>query len=160
VPGRLAVGAGSRGGLKQIERQLQAAALTLACSPPSAEDLVQERIRTRQDFQVELNSWVDRTDGQGQPYLYLDLQVLKERDNPLDELTVKVEQIGEQEEVLSEDRVTLDVADLTRGLTKSMNAEVRPMAEGVVGLRVFIEPDPPRENWDEFPEFDEVRPRT
>jgi len=41
------------------------AALTLACSPPSAEDLVQERIRARQDFQVELNSWVDRTDAQG-----------------------------------------------------------------------------------------------
>lgn len=135
-------------------------ALPVACSPPTAEELVQERIRARTDFTVELSSWVDRTDAQGQPYLYLDLRVIKDRDNPLAELTVMVEQLDEQQNVLSEQRITVDVADLTRGLAKSLSAEVQPIAEDVMGVRVYVEPDPPREAWDQFPEFDEVRPRT
>lgn len=135
------------------------AALSLACSPPTAEELVRERIRARHDFQVELSSWVDRTDARGQPYLYLDLRVVKNRDNPLAQLTIMVEQLDEQENILAQQRVTLDVADLTRGLTRSMSAEVRPLAEGVMGVRVHIEPEPPREVWDQFPEFDDVRPR-
>ena len=36
------------------------AAATIACSPPTAEDLVAEVIAVRNSFEVSLSSWIDR----------------------------------------------------------------------------------------------------
>jgi hypothetical protein len=46
-----------------------------------------------------------------------------------------------------------------RGLSKNYGLEVRPMAAGVEGVTLVLEPNPPPDVWDQFPELDRVRPR-
>ncbi len=131
-----------------------------ACSPPSAEDLVAEVIRTRNNFEVSLASWIDRDTDTAQPWLYLDVVVLKDTEDNLTRLTVLVKQLDEAGAVLAEQRVAIDVSNMDmRGLSKNYGLELRPLAAGVEGVTLVIEPNPPREVWDQFPELDRVRPR-
>ncbi len=135
-------------------------AAVVACSPPSAEDLVAEVIRTRNNFEVSLASWIDRDTDTAQPWLYLDVVVLKDTEDNLTRLTVLVKQLDEAGAVLAEQRVAIDVSNIDmRGLSKNYGLELRPMAAGVEGVTLAIEPNPPREVWDQFPELDRVRPR-
>ena len=135
-------------------------AAVAACSPPSAEDLVAEVIRTRNNFEVSLASWIDRDTDTAQPWLYLDVVVLKDTEDNLTRLTVLVKQLDEAGAVLAEQRVAIDVSNIDmRGLSKNYGLELRPMAAGVEGVTLAIEPNPAREVWDEFPELDRVRPR-
>ena len=135
-------------------------AAVVACSPPSAEDLVAEVIRTRNNFEVSLASWIDRDTDTAQPWLYLDVVVLKDTEDNLTRLTVLVKQLDEAGAVLAEQRVAIDVSNMDmRGLSKNYGLELRPQAAGVEGVTLAIEPNPPREVWDQFPELDRVRPR-
>ncbi len=135
-------------------------AAVAACSPPSAEDLVAEVIRTRNNFEVSLASWIDRDTDTAQPWLYLDVVVLKDTEDNLTRLTVLVKQLDEAGAVLAEQRVAIDVSNIDmRGLSKNYGLELRPMAAGVEGVTLAIEPNPAREVWDQFPELDRVRPR-
>jgi len=135
-------------------------AAAVACSPPSAEDLVADVIATRNQFEVSLSSWIDRDADTAQPWLYLDVAVVKNTEERLSRLTVLVEQLDADNEVLSSQRVPIDVSDMdVRGLSKTYGVEVRPMSPGVEGVRLVIEPNPSEDVWDEFPELDRVRPR-
>lgn len=135
-------------------------AAVVACSPPSAEDLVAEVIRTRNNFEVSLASWIDRDTDTAQPWLYLDVVVLKDTEDNLTRLTVLVKQLDEAGAVLAEQRVAIDVSNIDmRGLSKNYGLELRPMAAGVEGVTLVIEPNPAREVWEQFPELDRVRPR-
>ena len=132
----------------------------VACSAPSAEDLVAEVIATRNRFDVSLSSWIDRDTDTATPSLYLDVAVVKNTEDSLTRLTVLVEQLDANNQVLASQRVPIDVSDMdTRGLSKNYGLEVRPMAPGVEGVRLRIEPNPDPEVWSEFPELDRVRPR-
>ena len=135
------------------------ALLAIACTPPSAEDLVNEILLARTEFEVELTSWVPRDEGGGDPHLYLDVTILKETDEPLRHLTVMVEQQDELGNKLSETRVALDVNNVERGYPQNVSVAVRPLMPNVEGVRLYLEPNPPREAWSEFPELDAVRPR-
>ena len=137
-----------------------AALAIIACSPPSAEDLVAEIITTRNGYEVALGSWIDRDAGGGDPHLYLDVVVVKNTQEFLRDLTVLVEQLDADNEVLDSQRIALDVSGLdVSGLSKNIGVEVRPMVAGVEGVRLLIEPNPPREVWPELRELDRVRPR-
>jgi hypothetical protein len=135
-------------------------AATAACAAPSADDLVAEVIATRNQFEVSLSSWIDRDADTPQPWLYLDVAVVKNTEEQLTRLTVLVEQLDAAGEVLSSTRVPIDVSDMdVRGLSKTYGLDVRPMAPGVEGVRLLVEPNPAPETWGEFPELDRVRPR-
>lgn len=139
---------------------LPLAAAAFACSPPSAEDLVAEVIATRNDYEVALSSWIDRNAGTPQASLYLDVTVVKNTEESLNRLTVLVEQLDADNNVLDSQRVPIDVSDMdTRGLSRNYGVEVRPLAPGVEGVRLLVEPNPPSDVWDQFPELDRVRPR-
>ncbi len=139
---------------------LLVAATAIACSPPSAEDLVAEVLATRRDFDVSLSSWIDRDADTPQPWLYLDVAVVKNTEADLSRLTVLVEQLDAADNVLASQRVPIDVSDMdVRGLSKSYGLEVRPMAPGVEGVRLLVEPNPEPDVWGEFPELERVRPR-
>ena len=130
------------------------AAVTIACSPPSAEDLVMEVIATRNQFEANLSSWVDRDTDTAAPYLYLDVDVVKDTEASLSRLTVLVQQVDANGNVLDEQRVAIDVSDMNmRGLSKKYGLEVRPLAPGVEGVTLAIEPNPARETWADFPEL-------
>ncbi len=136
------------------------AAATIACSPPTAEDLVAEVIAVRNSFEVSLSSWIDRDADTAAPYLYLDVDVVKNTEDSLTRLTVLVEQLDADGNILEAQRVPINVSDMDiRGLSKKYNVEVRPLAPGVDGVRLLIEPNPAPETWAEFPELDRVRPR-
>jgi hypothetical protein len=136
------------------------AAAAVACSAPSAEDLVAEVLATRNEYDVALSSWIDRNAGTPQASLYLDVNVVKNTEENLTHLTVLVEQLDADNNVLDSQRVAIDVSDLdTRGLSRSYGLEVSPLAAGVEGVRLIVEPNPPADVWDEFPELERVRPR-
>lgn len=136
------------------------AAATIACSPPTAEDLVAEVIAVRNSFEVSLASWIDRGADTPAPYLYLDVDVVKNTEDGLTRLTVLVEQLDANGDVLDAQRVPINVSDMDmRGLSKKYTLEVRPLAPGVEGVRLIVEPNPAPETWTEFPELDRVRPR-
>ncbi len=131
------------------------AAATLACSAPSAADLVLEVIQTRNNYDAELQSWIVRPDGA----LYLEVLVVNNNETALRYLTVMVEQLDADNNVLAVDRVSLDVAALTAGLGQNLGVTL-PVAEpGVEGVRLFIETNPGEDIWPEFRELDSVRPR-
>ncbi len=135
-------------------------AAVVACSPPSAEDLVAGVITTRNNFEVNLASWIDRDVDTPQPWLYLDVAVVKNTEDTLARLTVLVNQLDVDGTVVAEQRVTIDVSDMEmRGVSKNYGLEVRPMVAGVEGVTLVIEPNPARETWDQFPDLDRVRPR-
>jgi hypothetical protein len=139
---------------------LLVAATAVACAPPSAEELVADIFATRNQFEVRLSSWIDRDPEGPAPYLYLDVAVVKNTEASLNRLTVLVEQLDANNQVLSAQRVPIDVSGLDlRGLSRQFPVEVRPMHPSVEGVRVIVEPNPPRETWSEFPELDRVRPR-
>ena len=136
------------------------AAVVAACSAPSADDLVAGIITTRNNFETSLSSWIDRDADTPQPWLYLDVTVVKNTEDNLTSLTVLVEQLDVDGGVIAAQRVAIDVSDMNmRGLSKNYGLEVRPMAPGVEGVRLMLEPNPPADVWDEFPELDRVRPR-
>jgi len=135
------------------------ALLAIGCSPPTAEDLVNEVLLVRTEFDVELTSWVPRDEGGADPHLYVDVEIMKNTDEPLRYLTVMVEQQDEIGNKLSETRVALDVNDIERGYRQNTGVAVRPLMPGVEGVRLYLEPNPPSEAWGEFPELDAVRPR-
>lgn len=139
---------------------LLAALVVIACSPPSAEDLVAEVIATRNEFEAQLSSWAPLGADGPAPHIYLDVIVVKNTEKSLTRLTVLVEQLDVDNEILDSQRVALDVSSIdVRGLSKNIGVEVRPMMEGVEGVRLILEPNLPREVWAEFPELDRVRPR-
>ena len=133
-------------------------ALLPACSPPSGSELVEQVIEQRNQYEARLNSWIVREDA-AEPYLYLEVNVLNNSQESLQTLTVMVEQLDADNEMLRQDRVPIDVADLTPGLAESIGVEVRPAHPDVEGIRLFVESNPPEEAWGEFPEFERVRPR-
>lgn len=138
---------------------LPLAILALACSPPSADDLVQEVLRQRQNYEARLSSWIIR-DSTSPPHLYLDVNVINNnQDATLDQLTVMVEQLDSEDNVLSAQRVPIDASELTPGISESKGIEVSPAVANVDGVRLYIEGSPDPEVWNEFPELDAVRPR-
>lgn len=144
--------------MKRLALPLTLLALGLACSPPSGDELVQQVIEQRNRYEARLNSWIVREDAP-EPYLYLEVNVLNNSQEALQTLTVMVEQLDADSELLRRDRVSIDVADLTPGLGESQGVEVRPAHPEVEGIRLYVEADPPQEAWREFPEFERVRPR-
>ena len=135
------------------------ALLAVGCSPPTAEDLVNEVLLVRTEHEVELTSWVPRDEGGADPHLYVDVTIITSTDESLHYLTVMVEQQDAIGNKLSETRVSLDVYDIERGYPQNVGVAVRPLMPGVEGVRLYLEPNPPQEAWDEFPELDAVRPR-
>lgn len=131
----------------------------VACSAPSADDLVQQVMRQRTNYEAGLNSWIVREET-SPPHLYLEVNVLNDnQDVTLKTLTVMVEQLDADGNELYSSRVPIDVSELTPGIAQSMGIEVSPAAPGVDGIRLYVESSPPREAWGEFPELDAVRPR-
>jgi len=142
-------------------KRLLLAALVLvlvapACSPPSAEDLVRGVAEQRRNYDATLQSWTQREDGS----LYLDVLVVNNNvETTLRTLTVLVDQLDADNNVLSSTREVLDVVTLTPGLGQSVGVTMAGAAAQVEGIRLFIEPLPEEEAWADFPEFDAVRPR-
>ena len=127
-----------------------------ACSPPSADDLVRGVMEQRRNYSATLQSWTQREDGS----LYLDVMVVNNNvEGSLRRLTVMVEQLDAEDNVLSADRVALDVATLTPGLGQPVGVTVAGAAPVVEGIRLYVEPQPEEAEWPDFPEFDAVRPR-
>ena len=136
------------------------AAAAIACSPPTAEDLVAEVIAVRNNFEVSLSTWIDRDTDTAAPYLYLSVGVVKNTEDSLTRLTVLVEQLDADGNIIDAQRVPINVSDMDiRALAKTYSLEVRPLAPGVEGVRLIVEPNPSTETWGEFPELDRVRPR-
>lgn len=133
--------------------------IAAGCSAPSAEDLVREVTEQRNNYDARLNSWIVREDAPV-PFLYLDIMVVNNNtDVALRSLTVMVEQLDAEDNVLDARRVAIDVAALTAGIGQSVGVQVSPANAAVEGVRLFVEANPPREVWAEFPELDAVRPR-
>lgn len=131
----------------------------LACAPPSADDLVEEVMRTRLQYDVEARSWIIREDSDP-PEIYIETFVLNNnQEESLRTLTVLVEQLDGDNELIAADRVVLDVAELTPGIGRSIGVTVPVANDAVEGLIVRRETQPDREVWREFPEFEAVRPR-
>lgn len=138
---------------------LTAVVVAAACAPPSADDLVADVLELRNRYDVRLTSWIVRDEGGPDAHLYLDVAVVQNGPRGLDDLTVLVEQLDADGRMLRQDRVALDVSRLTSGLSRNLGVEVRPADPRVEGVRLYVEPDPPRDAWSEFPELEEVRPR-
>ena len=95
------------------------ATVMIACSPPTADDLVAQVIAIRNNFEVNLSSWIDRGIETGTPYLYLDVDVVKNGEDSLSRLTVLVEQLDANGNVLDAQHVPIDVSGMDmRGLSK------------------------------------------
>ena len=86
------------------------AATATACSPPTAEDLVAEVIAVRNNFEVTLTSWIDRDADTPAPYLYLSVGVVKNTEDSLNRLTVLIEQLDTNGNVLDAQRVPINNA--------------------------------------------------
>jgi len=142
-------------------KRLVLAALVLAlvapaCSPPSAEDLVRGVVEQRNNYDATLQSWAQREDGS----LYLDVLVVNNNaETSLRTLTVLVEQLDADNNVLGSSREVLNVVTLTAGLGQPVGVTVAGAAGQVEGIRLFVEPQPTEADWPDFPEFDAVRPR-
>ena len=135
------------------------AATALACSAPSAQDLVREVVQQRNNYEARLTSWIVREDTPT-PHLYLDVMVINNNDAvALQTLTVMVEQLDAEDNVLHSRRVPIDVVALTAGIGQGVGVQVLPVADGVEGVRLYIESNPGEDVWPEFPEFNAVRPR-
>jgi hypothetical protein len=127
-----------------------------ACSPPSADDLVRGVVERRNNYTAELKSWTQREDGS----LYLDVLVVNNNpEGSLRTLTVLIEQLDADGNVLGASREVLDVVALTAGLGQSVGVTLAGVAPQVEGIILRRETQPAEEDWAEFPEFDAVRPR-
>lgn len=131
------------------------AATSIGCTPPSADDLVRKVVEQRNNYDVTASSMIVRPDGS----LYIDVLVVNNNLTALNKLTVMVEQLDADDNVLASGRVVMDVSALTAGLGQSIGVTVANAAAGVEGARLFVETNPPKEVWPEFPELDAVRPR-
>lgn len=142
-----------------MRRVLAFALLTFmaaGCSPPSADDLVRQVMEQRNNYTATLQSWTQREDGS----LYLDVLVVNNNaEGTLRTLTVMVDQYDADSEVIDSRRVVLNVANLTPGLGESVGVTLPGAAAQVEGAALRIEPRPEEGVWDQFPEFDAVRPR-
>jgi len=131
----------------------------VACSAPTAEELVRQVIQQRNAYDATLSSWIVRDDA-AIPYLYLDVMVVNNNaEATLRTLTVMVEQLDADNNVITSSRAGIDVASFTPGMGQSVGVTVAPAADGVEGVRLFVETNPPEDVWREFKEFDAVRPR-
>jgi hypothetical protein len=131
----------------------------VACSPPSAQDLVRQVVQQRNNYEARLTSWIVREDAPT-PHLYLDVMIINNNDEvALKTLTVMVEQLDAEDGVLHSQRVAVDVAQLTAGIGQGVGVQVLPVATGVEGIRLYVETNPESAVWPEFPEFNAVRPR-
>ena len=130
-------------------------AVCIACSPPSAADLVRKVMEQRNNYDVNMTSWIQRPDGS----LYFDVMVVNNNQTALTKLTVMVEQLDADDNVLATGRVVMDVSALTAGLGQAIGVTLPNAAVGVEGARLFVESSPPKEAWPVFPELDAVRPR-
>ena len=129
---------------------------TPACSPPSAEDLVREVTKQRNNYAATLQSWTQREDGS----LYLDVLVVNNNtEGVLRTLTVMVEQYDADDNVIGSSREIMQVATLTAGLGQPVGVTLAGAATQVEGVFLFIERSPSEADWAEFPEFEAVRPR-
>lgn len=146
-----------------MKRHLMPAILLLAvvvtgCSAPSAQDMVGEVIDQRNNYEAQASSWIIRD--QPTPHVYLDVMVINNNEAvALRTLTVMVEQLDADGNVLDARRVPIDTAQLTPGIGQGVGVQVTPVAEGVEGVRLYVERNPAEEIWPEFPEFNAVRPR-
>ena len=131
------------------------AAATLACAAPSAEELVRNVFQLRNNYDANLTSWIVRPDGS----LYLDVLVVNNNETTLPALTVMVEQLDIDNNVLRAERVAIDVSALTAGLGQGIGVTVPNAIPEVEGVRLLVEGNPPRDVWGEFKELDGVRPR-
>ncbi len=131
----------------------------IGCAPPSADELVEDVMRIRLQYDVEARSWIIREES-NPPEIYIEAFVLNNnQDDALRTLTVMVEQYDADGNVIGADRVALDVADLTPGIGRSIGITVPAASDNVDGLVVRREVRPEQDVWGEFPEFDAVRPR-
>ena len=127
-----------------------------ACSPPSADELVRGVVEQRNNYTAELKSWTQREDGS----LYLDVLVVNNNaESSLRTLTVLIEQLDADGNVLGATREVLDVVTLTAGLGQSVGVTLAGAAPQVEGIRLLRETQPEEAIWSDFPEFDAVRPR-
>lgn len=145
-----------------MKRHLIPAILLLAviagCSAPTAQEMVGEVIDQRNNYEAQASSWIIRD--QPTPHVYLDVMVINNNEAvALKTLTVMVEQLDADGNVLNAQRVPIDTAQLTPGIGQGVGVQVTPVAEGVEGVRLYIERAPAEETWPEFPEFNAVRPR-
>lgn len=138
---------------------LLAALAGAACSAPSADELVEEVMMTRVNYDVEARSWIIR-DESDPPEIYIETFVINNnQDQALRTLTVLVEQYDVDGNLVAENRVALDVAELTPGIGRSIGVTVPAANMEVDGLVVRREIQPDQAVWGEFPEFERVRPR-
>jgi hypothetical protein len=130
----------------------------VACSAPSAQDMVGEVIEQRNNYEAQASSWIIRD--QPTPHIYLDVMVINNNEAvALKTLTVMVEQLDADDNVLNAQRVPIDTAQLTPGIGQGVGVQVTPVAEGIEAVRLYIERAPAEDVWPEFPEFNAVRPR-
>ena len=138
---------------------LSAWTLASSCSAPTAEDLVRDLVRSRNDYEVRLTSWVVREHPGAPSSLYLDVLILNNSDKSLRTLTLLVEQLDANDQLLASQRVAAEVTALTPGISQTVGVELGPAHSSVEGIRLILELDPGPEIWDQFPEFNAVRPR-
>jgi len=137
---------------------LALAVTVIACSPPTARDLVADVVAQRNNYEARLTSWIVRDTAT--PHLYLDVMVINNNEEAaLKTLTVVVEQLDGEDNVLHSQRVPIDTAQLTAGIGQGVGVQVLPVLDGVEGVRLYVEGNPDEESWPEFPEFNAVRPR-
>lgn len=138
---------------------IAAALLALACAPPTADELVEEVMVTRLSYDVQAKSWIIR-DGSNPPEIYIEALVINNnQEATLRTLTVKVDQLDADGELLSSQRVPIDVVALTPGIGQTLGVVASPAHPDVDGITLLVEPRPDADVWAEFPEFDAVRPR-
>jgi hypothetical protein len=114
-----------------------------------------EIVKLRMGYSVKLNGWQPK---QGEPdtppELILDIAVVNEnRKRRLSNLTVLVTQLDTEGRKLREDRLVLPVDDLTPGSSHFITGRGLACAEGLDGVTVKLEPDPPVEALGEYREF-------
>ena len=85
--------------------------------------------------------------------LYLDVLILNNSDKSLRTLTLLVEQLDANDQLLASQRVAAEVTALTPGISQTVGVELGPAHSSVEGIRLILELDPGPEIWDQFPEF-------
>ena len=142
--------------MKHLLITIVMAVATTACSPPSGEELVQQVIEQRNNYDATPQSWIVRPDSS----IYIEVLVVNNNlEGGLRTLTVLVEQIAADDSLLKSERVPMNVVSLTAGLGKNLGVSVMAARPDVEYVRLLVEAAPEADTWPEFPEFGEVRPR-
>lgn len=103
----------------------------------------------RQKFEVEILSWAPLPDGQ----IALDLKVAVKGKSDLDQLTVEVRQVDDEENVLRAEPVTLDVAGMGWDDARAVTVRVAGAGPQVRAVAVFRENVPDESKRGSYPEF-------